>query len=84
MPKVSTRAADENVEEQGHPAIKEPMGFNCCTSKKEKWKFQFCVDYRKFNEVTRKDAYPLPRINDTLKTLAGSQSLTPLDLISGY
>ncbi len=27
---------------------------------------RFCVDYHKVNEVTHKDAYPLPRIDDTL------------------
>ena len=45
---------------------------------------RFCVDYRKVNNVTRKDAYLLPRIDDTLDTLAGSQWFTTLDLISGY
>ena len=44
----------------------------------------FCVDYRKVNTVTRKDAYPLPRVDDLLDTLAGSRLFSTLDLISGY
>lgn len=45
---------------------------------------RLCVDYRKVNEVTRKDAYPIPRVDDTLDTLAGSQWFSTLDLKSGY
>ena len=45
---------------------------------------RFCVDFRKVNSITRKDAYPLPRVDDTLEALAGSQWFTTLDLISGY
>ena len=44
----------------------------------------FCVDYHKVNSVTRKDADPLPRIDDTLDTLAGSSWFTTLDPFSGY
>ena len=45
---------------------------------------RFCVDYRKVNGITRKDAYPLPRVDDTLDTLSGSKWFSTLDLISGY
>ena len=42
---------------------------------------RFCVDYRKLNTITRKDAYPLLRIDDMLDTLAGSPWFTVLVLI---
>lgn len=45
---------------------------------------RFCIDYHKLNAVTRKDAYPIPRIDDTRNILAGSQWFSTLDMVSGY
>ena len=45
---------------------------------------RFCIDYRKLNDCTRKDAYPLPRIEDALDALKGAQYFATIDLASGY
>ena len=45
---------------------------------------RYCIDYRKLNSVTRKDSYPLPRIDESLDSLAETQYFSTLDLASGY
>lgn len=45
---------------------------------------RFCVDYRKLNAVTHRDAYPLPRIEEALTTLSKATYYSTMDLASGY
>ena len=52
--------------------------------RKKNGKLRFCVDYRKVNAVTKKDAYSLPRIDEMLNALAGCSWFSTLDLASGY
>jgi len=52
--------------------------------KKKDGTIRFCIDYRKLNAVTKKDSYPLPRIDDIFDQLAGNSWYSTLDLKSGY
>lgn len=47
-------------------------------------KWRVVVDYRKLNNITVGDAYPLPNIEDILDQLGHSKYFTTLDLASGY
>jgi hypothetical protein len=51
---------------------------------KKNGKKRFCVDYRKVNAITRKDAYPLPRIDEMMDSLGSAHWFSSMDLISGY
>ncbi|XP_042624230.1 uncharacterized protein cuzd1.1 [Cyprinus carpio] len=45
---------------------------------------RFCCDYRKLNQVTYKDAYPLPRVDESLEALGNAKLFSTLDLTAGY
>lgn len=45
---------------------------------------RFCVDYCKLKDLTRKDAYPLPRIDNALDNLSNACWFSTLHLASGY
>ncbi|KAA3678006.1 uncharacterized protein DEA37_0008956 [Paragonimus westermani] len=52
--------------------------------KKKDGSLRLCVDYRQLNAVTKKDSFPLPRIDDTIDALSGTEWFSTLDLASGY
>jgi hypothetical protein len=45
---------------------------------------RFCVDYRKLNQVTRVDAYPMPRVDELIDLIGNATFITVLDLTRGY
>lgn len=52
--------------------------------KKEPNKYRFCVDFRKLNQVTERDAYPIPYVSSTLDKLRDARYLSSLDIRSAY
>ncbi|UYV67845.1 hypothetical protein LAZ67_5002210, partial [Cordylochernes scorpioides] len=52
--------------------------------RKKDGSWRFCVDYRRLNKITKKDVYPLPRIDDTLDCLQRARFYSSMDLQSGY
>ena len=86
------RKQKEELERQ----IKEMMATNVIQHSTSPWaapvilvekksgELRFCIDYRKLNSLTKKDSFPLPRIDSTLDRLYGKKFFTTLDLASGY
>ena len=46
--------------------------------------FRFCNDFRRLNEASAFDAYPMPRVDELIERLGPARYLTTLDLTKGY
>ena len=45
---------------------------------------RFCIDYRRLNQITKKDRYPLPLIYETLRNISKARWFTKLDIIVAF
>jgi len=61
-----------------------PWASNVVLVKKKDGSFRCCIDFRQLNSVTRKDVYPLPRIDDCLDAMASATLFSTFDLRSSY
>ncbi|KAL6417431.1 hypothetical protein ACFW04_012743 [Cataglyphis niger] len=79
---------DAEVDEMERAGVIEPSrsawSSPIVVVRKKDGKHRFCIDFRRVNEVTEKDAYPLPQVTATLDKLRGARYLTTLDLKNGY
>ena len=78
----------EQTQKLLHRDIIEPSTSPWCSPvvlvKKKDGDTRFCVDYRKLNDITVKDSFPLPRIDDIFDQLSQSIYFTKLDFKNGY
>jgi hypothetical protein len=63
---------------------KSPYGAPILFVKKKSGEMRMCMDYRALNDVTIKNRYPLPRIDELFDRLLGAKYFTKIDLRSGY
>lgn len=81
-PLSATNAKDEILDEMLQTGVIELSNFSwaspVCPVKKKDGSFRFCIDYRRVNAVSKKDAYPIPDIQDALDNLRGSRYLVTM------
>ena len=84
MPKQQRAEAEAEIQKILKRGVIEQSSSPTVMVKKKDGSTCFCVEYTSLNDVTSKDSYPLPRIDDFLDVLAGSEWFSTLDLKSGY
>ncbi len=78
------RYLKENLEKGFIRKSTSPAGAPILFVKKKDGSLRLCVDYRKLNEMTIRNSYPLPLISDLLDRVKGAKIFTKLDLKSAY
>ena len=88
LPVHMQEEVDKHVESMIQKGVVQPSSSPWASPvvlvKKKDGTTRFCIDYRKLNDITVKDAYPLPLIDQSLDHLAGAKWFSTLDLFSGY
>jgi len=61
-----------------------PWSSPCALVLKADGTWRFCTDFRKVNNMTKSDGFPLPRIEDCIDRIGSLQFVSKFDLLKGY
>ena len=82
--KVLRGYLDENLKKGFIRESKSPAGYPILFTPKKDGSLRLCVDYRKLNDITIKNRYPLPNIGELQDRLGKAKIFTKLDLRGVY
>ena len=61
-----------------------PWSFNILAAKKRGGALRWCIDWRRLNDITKKDSFPMPGIQDNIARLAGSTVFSGIDMAGAF
>ena len=78
------RQLDEWLKHDVIEAANSPWSFNLVAAKKKGGKVRWCIDWRRLNDITKKDSWPMPTVQDTIARLAGSTIYSGVDMAGAF
>ena len=88
FPPPKREAADEQVQALLDDGVIEPSQSPFASAivlvKKSDGSWRLCIDFRRLNAITKKDAFPLPRIDEALEKLGNARYFSTLDMGSAF
>ena len=84
LQKIMHNEVDKMLKEGVIEPSESPWSSPVVMVKKPQNEYRFCIDFRKINEITKRDSYPLPYIDAILNKLKDAKYISTIDLKNGY